>query len=142
MLRHILPKIGAVIRTEGAVKVDSKKTMVWLTIEIRSKPGSKGLPEVQTFRSVPCMTEYEVQESVSEQAICYFIARMNICINDLTYLAFKETYKQLNHFMSWSQLVQTGYDILHVQTNNLLKSHKNCLIASAPSVQAMVVSFR
>jgi hypothetical protein len=46
MLRQILPKIGAVIRTEGAVKVDSKKTMAWLNIEIRSKPGNKGLPEV------------------------------------------------------------------------------------------------
>ena len=46
MLRQILPKIGAVIRTEGAVKVDTKKMMAWLSIEIRSKPGSKGLPEV------------------------------------------------------------------------------------------------
>ena len=102
MLRQILPKIGVAIRTEGAVKVDTKKTMAWLSIEIHSKPGSKGLPEVQTFHNVPCMTEYEVQESVSEQAICYFIARLNICINDLTYPSFKETYKQLNHFMSWS----------------------------------------
>jgi len=102
MLRQILPKLGAVIRTEGAVKVDTKKTMAWLSIEIRSEPGSKGLSEVQTFHSAPCMTEYEAQESVSEQAICYFIARLNICINDLTYPSFKETYKQLNHFMSWS----------------------------------------
>jgi hypothetical protein len=99
MLRQILPKIGAVIRTEGAVKVDS----------------------------LPCMTEYEAQESVSEQAICYFIAKMNICINDLTYPAFKETYKRLNHYMSWSQLVETRYDMLRVQMDNLLKSHKDLL---------------
>jgi len=65
MLRQILPKIGAVIHTEGAIKVDSKKTMAWLSIEIRSKPGSKGLPEVQTFHSAPFMTEYDAQESVS-----------------------------------------------------------------------------
>jgi len=29
--------------------------------------------------------------------------------------------------MSWSQLVQTRYDMLRVQTNNLLKSHKKLL---------------
>ena len=101
--------------------------MAWLSIELPSQPGSKGLPEVQTFHSIPCMTEYKAQESVSEQAICYFIARLNICINDLTYPAFKETYRQLNHFMSWSQLVQTRYDMLRVQTDDLLKSHKKLL---------------
>jgi hypothetical protein len=68
--------------------VDSKKMMPWLNIEIRSNTGNKGLPEVQTFQSLPFMIEYEAQESISEQAICYFIARMNICINDLTYSAF------------------------------------------------------
>ena len=46
ILRQILPKIGAIIRTEGAVKVDNKKTMAWLSIELPSQPGSKGLPEV------------------------------------------------------------------------------------------------
>jgi hypothetical protein len=46
MLRHILHKIGAIIRTEGAVKVDSKKTMAWLGIEIRSKEGNKAMLEV------------------------------------------------------------------------------------------------
>jgi hypothetical protein len=127
MLRQILPKIGAVIRTEGAVKVDSKRTMAWLSIEIRSKPGSKGLPEVQHFQSLPCMTEYEAQESASEQAICYFIARLNICINDLTYPALKETCNQLNHFMSWSQFVQTRYDMLRVQMDNMFRSHKKLL---------------
>jgi hypothetical protein len=46
MLRQILPKIGVVICTEGAVKVGSKKTMAWLNIKIRSKPSNKGLLEV------------------------------------------------------------------------------------------------
>jgi hypothetical protein len=31
------------------VKVDSKKVMAWLSIEIHSKTGSKGMPEVQSF---------------------------------------------------------------------------------------------
>jgi len=127
MLRQILPKIGAIIRTEGAVKLDNKKTLAWLSIEIRSKAGSKGLPEVQTFESVPFTSLYEAEESVAEQAICYFIGRMNICINDLTYSAFKETYKQLDHFMSWSQLVETNYDTLRIQTDNLFKSRKELL---------------
>ena len=52
---------------------------------------------------------------------------MNICINDLTYSAFKETYKQLDHFMSWSQLVETKYDTLRIQTDNLFKSRKELL---------------
>jgi len=50
MLRQILPKIGAIIRTEGAVKLDNKKTLAWLSIEIRSKAGSKGLQKFRLSR--------------------------------------------------------------------------------------------
>jgi hypothetical protein len=73
------------------------------------------------------MSEYEAQENVSEQAICYFIARMNICVNDLSYPALRETYKQMSQFKSLSEIFQTRYDTLRAETNDLLKRHKNIL---------------
>jgi hypothetical protein len=46
MLRQILHKIGAIIRAEGAMKVDSKKSMACLGIEIHSKEDNKDMLEV------------------------------------------------------------------------------------------------
>lgn len=103
--------------------MDNNKGIAWLNIEVASKEGSKGL----SFQGVPCMTDYEAQENVSEVAICHFIAQMNILVNDLSYAAFRETFKQLHHYMSWTQLVQSRHETLRAQSDTLLSSHKSLL---------------
>ncbi|KAL6639137.1 hypothetical protein ACP70R_022867 [Stipagrostis hirtigluma subsp. patula] len=52
---------------------------------------------------------------------------MNIHVNDVNYGAFMETYRQLHHHVSWSQMFQIRYQLLHIQKNGLFNAHKNLL---------------
>lgn len=106
--------------------MDKSKRVAFLTVEIPPKEG-KNLMEVESFQSIPCMTDYEAEENVSEFAIAHFISHNNVTINDLNYGLFVETFRQLHHCMSWSQLLQISHENLRIEKSILLNAHMELL---------------
>ncbi|WVZ52017.1 hypothetical protein U9M48_003112 [Paspalum notatum var. saurae] len=64
ILGQIIAKIGGAIRMEGVANLDGGRRVAWLTVELPC--GARGLPEVEAFQSIPCMTDFEAWENVSE----------------------------------------------------------------------------
>ena len=83
--------------------------------------------EVEGFQGIPCITEYEAQENVSEMAISHFVSKMNVTINDVNHAPFLETYRQLHHYMSWSMILQMKHETLHIEKNRLFSAHMELL---------------
>ena len=97
--------MGVTIHTEGVYKLDkSDKKVAWLTVEIPPR-GGEGVVEVEGFQGIPCITEYEALENVSEMAISHILSKMNVTINDVNHVPFLETYRQLHNYMSWSMIL-------------------------------------
>jgi hypothetical protein len=49
ILRQIITSIGATIRTAGVVKMENSKRIAWLSVEIPSKDGTRGMVRLQNF---------------------------------------------------------------------------------------------
>jgi hypothetical protein len=73
------------------------------------------------------MSDYDAEENVSEIAITDFMSQRSIQVNDVNYGAFRETYTQLQRCISWSHLLQTRYNLLHIEKNGLFTAHMNLL---------------
>ncbi|CAL5007314.1 unnamed protein product [Urochloa decumbens] len=127
ILRQMVSKIGATIRTEGIVKLDKTKRVAWLTVEFPPKEGTTGAVEVEAFQGIACATDYEAEENVSEIAISHFISQLNIHINDVNYPCFLEAYRQLHHSLSWSQILHIKYQMLRIEKNGLFNAHRDLL---------------
>ncbi|CAL5074949.1 unnamed protein product [Urochloa decumbens] len=126
ILKEIMDQLGATIRTEGVYKLSESKWVAWVTVEIPPKEG-EGAVEVEAFQGIPCMTDYEAQENVSEIAIAHFISQMNINVNDVNYVSFLETYRQWHHCMSWSQVLQIKYETMRIEKSRLFNAHVELL---------------
>jgi len=72
ILRQITSKLGAIICTEGIVKLDQNRRIAWLAIEIPPQNSSEGVIS-ESFHGSPCMSDYDAEENVSEVAITYFM---------------------------------------------------------------------
>ena len=83
--------------------------------------------EVEGFQGIPCITEYEAQENVSEMAISHFVSKMNVTINDVNHAPFLETYRQLHHYMCWSMILQMKHETLRIEKNRLFSAHMELL---------------
>lgn len=127
MLRQIISRIGATIRTEGVFKLDNTRRVDWLTVETPPKEGTKGLVEVESFHSVPCMTDYEAEENVSELAIGHFVSQMSICVNNINYAPLLETCRQLSYSMCWAQVIQARCETLRLERDGLLNAYMDLL---------------
>jgi len=87
-LRQIASKLGAVIRTEGIVKVEQTRRIAWLTIEFPPQNSYEGLPTTEAFHGSPCLSDYDAEENVAEMAISHLISQKNVHVDDVNYAAF------------------------------------------------------
>jgi hypothetical protein len=126
ILRQIITSIGATIRTAGVVKMEDCKRMAWLSIEVPSKNGTRGMV-LENFRGAPCMTDYGAEENVCELAILHLMSRLNIWVKDISYDPLIETSRQLHYYMYWSQYLLTTYQELSAEKDALFNAHKSLL---------------
>ena len=106
--------------------MENSKRMVWLSVEIPSKDGTRGTV-LENFRGVPCRTGYEAEENVSELAIFHLMSRFNIWVKDISYDPLLETSRHLHYYMYWSQYLQTTYRELSAEKDALFNAHKALL---------------
>ena len=75
--------------------MENSKRIAWLSVEIPSKDGTRGMVGLQNFRGVPCMTDYEAEVNVSKLAIFHLMSRLNIWVKDISYDPLIETSRHL-----------------------------------------------
>lgn len=126
ILRQIVSNLGAVIRTEGIVKLDQSRRIAWLTIEIPAQDRNEGVT-TESFHGTPCASDYDAEENVSGVAIAHFISQKNIHVNDVNFVAFHQTYNKLRHYISWCHILNTRLQLLSMEKNQLLNAHVNLL---------------
>lgn len=108
------------------MKLGETQRLAWLQVEF-PPPNKTGRVIVEKFCGVPCLSDYDAEENVSEKAIYYCIIHMNIHVNDVNYVAFKETITSLVHYTDWVEVLHIRYQELFAEKTRLFDAHRDLL---------------